>query len=201
MPKRFGAARNHYPPKSSANSNVIKSAVSRLARWHSDMSIAVNIAPTLLLDDEIQSVIEDVLELYGVAPQRLTLEVTEQIMVDKQEIVLAQLARLRKAGLRIALDDFGTGFSSLAYFRDLPVDEIKIDQSFVRNMLTSKKDLAIVKAIIDLAHNFSLKVVAEGVETIEIADKLAAMKCDVLQGYVFDKPLEVRTFEQQYGIK
>ena len=100
----------------------------------------------------------------------------------------------------LLLDDFGTGFSSLAYFRDLPVDEIKIDKGFVLRMLKSSKDLAIVKAVIDLAHNFNLRVVAEGVETLEIAERLAEMKCDVLQGYVFDKPLPVEAFEANYGI-
>ncbi len=114
--------------------------------------------------------------------------------------MLAQLARLRDMGVKISIDDFGTGFSSLAYFRDLPVDEIKIDQSFVRRMMESKKDHAIVKAVIDLAHNFSMKVVAEGVETIAIADRLAEMRCDILQGYVFDKPLPIEEFERDYRI-
>ncbi len=118
-------------------------------------------------------------------PARLNLEVTEKIMIDNQDIMLGQLARLRDIGVKISIDDFGTGFSSLAYFRDLPVDEIKIDQSFVRRMMESKKDHAIVKAVIDLAHNFSMKVVAEGVETIAIADRLAELRCDILQGYVF----------------
>jgi EAL domain-containing protein (putative c-di-GMP-specific phosphodiesterase class I) len=179
---------------------VIKSAVNRLSRWPDQLSIAVNICPSLLLEDEILSVVTDSLELYGVNPSRLNLEVTEKIMIGNQELMLAQLARLRDIGVTISIDDFGTGFSSLAYFRDLPVDEIKIDQSFVKNMLTSEKDYAIVKAVIDLAHNFSLKVVAEGVETIAIADHLAEMRCDILQGYVFDKPMPVEEFEQEYRI-
>jgi EAL domain-containing protein (putative c-di-GMP-specific phosphodiesterase class I) len=126
--------------------------------------------------------------------------VTENIMINNQDVMLSQLARLRDAGVRISIDDFGTGFSSLAYFRDLPVDEIKIDQSFVRRMLVSEKDYAIVKAVIDLANNFSLKVVAEGVESIEIADRLAEMRCDILQGYVFDRPLPVEQFEAEYRV-
>jgi EAL domain-containing protein (putative c-di-GMP-specific phosphodiesterase class I) len=179
---------------------VIKSAVSRLARWPEQLSIAVNICPVLLLDDDILSVVTDALEIYGVTPARLNLEVTEKIMIADQERMLAQLARLQAIGVKISIDDFGTGFSSLAYFRDLPVDEIKIDQSFVQHMLESEKDYAIVKAVIDLAHNFSLKVVAEGVETIAIADRLAEMRCDFLQGYVFDKPLPVEEFELQYRV-
>lgn len=179
---------------------VIKSAVNRLARWPDRLSIAVNICPSLLLEDDILAVVTDALELFGVKPHRLNLEVTEKIMIDNQDLMLAQLARLRDVGVKISIDDFGTGFSSLSYFRDLPVDEIKIDQSFVRHMLVSKKDYAIVKAVIDLAHNFSLKVVAEGVETMEIADRLAEMRCDILQGYVFDKPLPIEEFETHYRI-
>lgn len=179
---------------------VIKSAVNRLARWPRELSIAVNVCPSLLLDNDILSVVSDALDLFGVKPSRLNLEVTEKIMIDNQDLMLAQLARLQEIGVKISIDDFGTGFSSLSYFRDLPVDEIKIDQSFVRHMLVSKKDYAIVKAVIDLAHNFSLKVVAEGVETMEIADRLAEMRCDILQGYVFDKPIPVEEFENQYRI-
>ena len=179
---------------------TIKSAVSRLARWPGQLSIAVNICPALLLDDDILSVVSDAIEIFGIDPARLILEVTEKIMISDQERMLAQLARLREQGARIAIDDFGTGFSSLSYFRDLPVDEIKIDKSFVQHMLESQKDYAIVKAVIDLAHNFNLKVVAEGVQTQAIADKLAEMRCDILQGYVFDRPLPVREFEAQYRI-
>jgi len=135
-----------------------------------------------------------------VRPQRLTLEVLESIMVDNQEPMLRQLARLRKLGVKVSIDDFGTGFSSLSYFRDLPADEIKIDKSFVMPMLKSGKDHAIVKAVIDLAHNFSLRVVAEGVEDQKIAKRLAELNCDVLQGYVFDKPLPVADFEKRYVI-
>lgn len=179
---------------------TIKTAVSRLARWPEDLSIAVNVSPKLLLENEILSVVQDALDIYGVDARRLNLEVTESIMVDNQDTMLGQLARLREMGVRISIDDFGTGFSSLAYFRDLPVDEIKIDKSFVMHMLKSEKDLAIVKAVISLAHNFSLKVVAEGVEDQQIASALADLRCDVLQGYFFDKPLPVEQFTQNYRL-
>lgn len=177
---------------------AVKAAVSRLSRWPEELSIAVNIAPTLLLDDEILAVVGDALEIHGVSPQRLNLEVTESVMVDNQKIMFAQLTRLRKMGVRVSIDDFGTGFSSLAYFRDLPADEIKIDKGFVIPMLSSGKDHAIVKAVIDLAHNFSLKVVAEGVEDEKIAHRLTDLRCDVLQGYLFDRPLMVQEFEKRY---
>ncbi len=180
---------------------TVKSAASRLARWPDQLSIAVNVSPALLLDDDILSVVSDALDIYSINPGRLNLEVTEKIMISDQARMLSQLARLRDLGVRISIDDFGTGFSSLAYFRDLPVDEIKIDKSFVEHMMDSEKDHAIVKAVIDLAHNFNLKVVAEGVHSLKIADRLAEMRCDILQGYIFDKPLPVEDFELQYRVK
>lgn len=179
---------------------TIKSAIARLARWPGELGIAVNVAPTLLLDEKILAVVCDALDIYQIDPQRLTLEVTERIMVDNHQIMMKQLGRLRDAGVKISLDDFGTGFSSLSYFRDLPVDEIKIDMGFVIRMLESEKDHAIVKAVIDLAHNFSLRVVAEGVESREIAARLSDLGCDVLQGYFFDKALSAEAFQANYGI-
>lgn len=179
---------------------TIKSAVARLARWPDEMGIAVNVTPSLLLDDQILSVVKDSLDIHCIKPERLTLEVTERVMIDDQQVMLHQLGRLQALGVKISLDDFGTGFSSLSYFRDLPVDEIKIDKGFVLRMLESEKDHAIVKAVIDLAHNFSLRVVAEGVESLEIGQRLADLGCDVLQGYVFDRPLSVENFESDYGI-
>jgi EAL domain-containing protein (putative c-di-GMP-specific phosphodiesterase class I) len=146
-------------------------------------------------------VVSDALAIHCVEPSRLCLEVTESVMVENPAVVLNQLAKLQATGVRIALDDFGTGYCSLSYFRDLPVDEIKIDKSFVLNMVASEKDYAIVKAVIDLAHNFSMKVVAEGVETNEIASELAKLGCDVLQGYVFDRPLPSDEFSAQYGLQ
>jgi EAL domain-containing protein (putative c-di-GMP-specific phosphodiesterase class I)/GGDEF domain-containing protein len=177
---------------------VIKAAVARLARWPSNLSIAVNVPPTLLMDGEILSLVRDALDIYSVDAGRLTLEVTESIMVENQEIMLRQLARLRELGVRISIDDFGTGFSSLAYFRDLPADEIKIDKGFVMPMLKSGKDHAIVKAVVDLAHNFSLRVVAEGVENERTARRLTDLGCDVLQGFAFDEPLPIEIFEERY---
>jgi EAL domain-containing protein (putative c-di-GMP-specific phosphodiesterase class I) len=179
---------------------AVKSAVARLARWPKDLSIAVNVSPVLLLDNDLLSVVHDALDIYGVAAERLCLEVTERTMVEDKEITFRHLHQLREMGVKISIDDFGTGYSSLSHFRDLPVDEIKIDQCFVRTMLKSEKDLAIVKAVIDLAHNFSLRVVAEGVESRVVAEKLSEMRCDVLQGYFYDKPLPVKSFESHYKV-
>ena len=179
---------------------AIKSAVAQLARWPESLSIAVNITPDLLHDDEIITIVDDALTLYGVGASRLTLEVTERVMTNDPGKAYAILSQLQQMGVRISIDDFGTGFSSLAQFRDLPTDELKIDQSFVIPMFNSEKNLAIVKAIISLAHNFSLKVTAEGVETEAIATQLGELGCDILQGYLFDKPLPVGQFEKSYAL-
>ncbi len=110
-------------------------------------------------------------------------------MIKDPDLALSILSKLAVLGIKISIDDFGTGYSSLAYLRKLPAKELKIDKSFVLDMLESDSDAVIVKSIIDLGHNLSMKVVAEGVENRETAVKLKAMGCDILQGFHFAKPL------------
>ncbi|MDH3643258.1 MAG: bifunctional diguanylate cyclase/phosphodiesterase [Gammaproteobacteria bacterium] len=172
----------------------IKSAVAQCAGWPETLSVAVNIPPTLLHDPDLVPTVQDALAIFGVACERLTLEITEEAMIAHPEQALVALGSLRDAGVRVAIDDFGTGFSSLAYFRDLPVDELKIDRSFVSQMLKQPKDHGIVKAIIDLAHNFSMQVVAEGIEDEDTADALQALGCDTLQGFWIGKPIPADQF-------
>jgi EAL domain-containing protein (putative c-di-GMP-specific phosphodiesterase class I)/GGDEF domain-containing protein len=179
---------------------TLRSAASRLAQWPEQLSIAVNICPALLLDDDLSSEVKAALILFDVKPSRLHLEVTESIMVNHQALMLTQLAELHGIGVTISIDKFGAGVSSLAFLRDLPVDELKIDQRFVERIMVSSQDDAIVKTIIGLAHNLSLKAVAEGVESIAIADRLTQLRCDILQGSAFDKPLPVKEFELEYRI-
>jgi EAL domain-containing protein (putative c-di-GMP-specific phosphodiesterase class I) len=108
----------------------------------------------------------------------------------------AVLSEMKRSGIHISIDDFGTGYSSLSYLNRFPIDKLKIDQSFVRGMLTNQGDAAIVRAVITLAHSLKLKVVAEGVETKEQLAFLHLLKCDEVQGYLFSKPLPAQTFEQ-----
>tara|TARA_R110002049_G_scaffold70521_14_gene182140 strand:- start:1927 stop:3105 length:1179 start_codon:yes stop_codon:yes gene_type:complete len=178
---------------------AIKSAVSRLARWPEQLSIALDICPSLL-DDDMLSLIKDALTAFDVKASRLHLEIAEQPGVGDQLLMRSQLCGLHNLGVTISIDNFGTGASSLAHFRDLPINEVKIDRSFVERMLLSSKDYAIVKTIIDLAHSFSLKVVAEGVDSIEIADRLTEMHCDILQGSAFDNPLPAEEFAAEYRL-
>ena len=175
---------------------ALKSAIAQCRDWPEPLSVAVNIAPSLLNNDEIVRVTSDALAIFALAPHRLTLEVTETGFMEQPEVAFGVLGELRELGVRIAIDDFGTGYSSLSYFRDLPADELKIDRSFVANMARSRGDADIVKAIIDLAHNFSLKVVAEGVEDEQTARALCDLGCDCLQGYWFAKPMPAREYSK-----
>ncbi|MCV6623125.1 MAG: GGDEF domain-containing phosphodiesterase [Cellvibrionaceae bacterium] len=177
---------------------VMKSAVARLRNWPDNLGISVNVPPCLLLDDEIVTVLSDALAIYSVAPHRLTIEITENLMISDYEHLVLNLHSLHDIGVRISIDDFGTGYSSLAQFRNLPANELKIDKSFVLAMRESEKDMAIVKAVIDLARNFSMRVVAEGVEDQETASLLTDLGADQLQGFLFDKPLPLADFEKRY---
>jgi EAL domain-containing protein (putative c-di-GMP-specific phosphodiesterase class I) len=175
---------------------ALKSSVSQCAAWPEHISVAVNISPRVLLDTELVPHVQDALAIFGLAPERLTLEITEDAVIEEPDQALAMLNELRATGVKVSMDDFGIGYSSLAYFRDLPVDELKVDRSFVSNMLERPKDRKIVKAIIDLAHNFSMRVVAEGVEDNETADALQELGADLLQGYWFSKPVREAEFRK-----
>ncbi len=175
---------------------LLRIAVARAVHWDSSISVAVNVTPRLLEARHFVQSVADILDVYGFAPPRLTLEVTERGHLPPA--AFDNLHAARELGVVISIDDFGTGNCSLSYFRDLPADQIKVDLSFVKAMRTSKKDNAIVRGSIDLAHHCDMQVVAEGVEDEETADLLTEMGCDVLQGYWFDKPLPPEVFEEQY---
>jgi diguanylate cyclase (GGDEF)-like protein/PAS domain S-box-containing protein len=171
---------------------VLESALARCAEWSRtglDLSVAVNLAADSLQDPRLDETITAMLSRAGVKPGRLTLEVTESAMMVDPARAKEVLGRIHEAGVRVAIDDFGTGYSSLAYLKDLPVDEVKIDQKFVRGMRTNQKDACIVRSVVDLGHNFGLRVVAEGAEDQESSDLLASWGCDVAQGYFFSRPL------------
>jgi EAL domain-containing protein (putative c-di-GMP-specific phosphodiesterase class I) len=131
----------------------------------------------------------------GINPQRLKLELTEHSLIRNMDEMVDKMSALRHAGISFSLDDFGTGFSSLSYLKRLPLDQLKIDQSFVRDVLTDPNDAAIAKAIITLAESLELGVLAEGVETKEQRDFLVKSGCHAYQGYLFSKPLPLESFE------
>jgi EAL domain-containing protein (putative c-di-GMP-specific phosphodiesterase class I) len=148
--------------------------------------IAVNLSARHLRDPELPDRVADVLRLHGAAPSALALEITEHSIMSDPDRSIACLSRLRGMGITVAVDDFGTGYSSLGYLRDLPVDELKIDRLFVSGLSTS--DAAIVRSTIELAHNLGLTVVAEGVESTAVRDRLRKLNCDAAQGIFFAAP-------------
>jgi EAL domain-containing protein (putative c-di-GMP-specific phosphodiesterase class I) len=125
----------------------------------------------------------------GIPPQLLELEVTESVLLDGTAPVIELMETLKKMGIRVALDDFGTGYSSLSYLRDLPVHKVKLDRSFIEKTATDHRFAAIVQGVITMAHHMDMIVVAEGVETREQQDDLARRHCDILQGYLFARPM------------
>lgn len=163
--------------------------VSLQQRSGKPLSIAVNISSVQCKSDQCQKVLGSVLEDTGLDPTCLKLEITERVMMQNTEQVVAMLSDLRSMGVRLAVDDFGTGYSSLSYLKQFPVDLLKIDRTFVHGLPTDRDDVALVEAIIVMGHSLNLAVVAEGVEQSEQLTFLASLGCDMVQGFYFSKPL------------
>jgi diguanylate cyclase (GGDEF)-like protein len=171
---------------------VIHAALSQCGDWNHDnldLRMSVNLSTWNLQASELPDQISGLLASCGVPSSQLQLEITESAIMANPERTMENVTRMRNMGLSFSIDDFGTGYSSLAYLQKLPVDEIKIDKSFIMNMTTHKEDMVIVRSIIDLGHNLGLKVVAEGVEDQSIKDVLLKLGCDGVQGYYFSRPL------------
>ncbi|HSD60151.1 MAG TPA: bifunctional diguanylate cyclase/phosphodiesterase [Burkholderiales bacterium] len=161
-----------------------------------DVSVSVNMSVQNLGEPELPRLIARALRLWDVPPSKLILELTETAMMDENPGSLEAMLQLKELGLKLAMDDFGTGYSSMARLRDLPLDELKIDMRFVRDMLASPRDEKLVHSMIDLAHCLGMYVVAEGVETREIANRLRDMGCDVIQGYYLAKPMPMDQYRE-----
>jgi EAL domain-containing protein (putative c-di-GMP-specific phosphodiesterase class I)/GGDEF domain-containing protein len=176
---------------------VIDRALSQLAELREmgfELSVAVNISAINLKEKHFPSVVLAGLEKYNIPPALLSLEVTETAMMDDPTRALSALQELNGLGVRLSIDDFGTGYSSLSYIKQLPVQEIKIDRSFVMEMDSHDNDIIIVKTTINMCHDLGYDVVAEGVETIQTCDRLSQMGCDYLQGYHLSRPLAFDDF-------
>ncbi|MGI9491356.1 MAG: putative bifunctional diguanylate cyclase/phosphodiesterase [Geminicoccaceae bacterium] len=154
-----------------------------------DLSLALNLSPRSLHSKEILSFMEELLVSSKISPAQLTLELTETAVMLDPEGALVSLRKLHDLGLRLSIDDFGTGYSSLSLLRQLPLSEIKIDKSFIENMIASPQDQVIVASTISLAHNLGLEVVAEGVETKAQMAALEGLECDVIQGFLIAEPI------------
>ncbi len=158
------------------------------------LRVSVNLSTRDLLDLELSARLGRILEAHGVPATAFCLEITESAIMDDPQRAEAMLNRLSEQGFKLSIDDFGTGYSSLAYLKRLPVDELKIDKSFVMGMETDADDAIIVRSTIDLAHNLGLSVVAEGVETAAILERLRALGCDEVQGYHISRPMPAPAF-------
>lgn len=170
---------------------VIKEACHQAAHWPEHIRVAVNISPVQFRTKGLHAVLIQALSQSGLAPERLELEITESLLIDNVEDTLKSLHSLREMGVRVALDDFGTGYSSLSYLRSFPFDKIKIDQSFIVDILSDKGSAAIVQAITGLAAALGMETIAEGVERNEQAEMLRRNGCDNIQGYLLSKPVPI----------
>lgn len=180
---------------------VLDRACIQLAHWAAQpetdrIAIAVNVSPRQFHQPDFVDQVMAAIDMSGANPKLLKLELTESILVSSMEDVIAKMSELKRFGVGFSLDDFGTGYSSLAYLKRLPLDQLKIDQSFVRDILTNPNDASIAKTIIALADSLGLQVIAEGVETEEQRRFLAALGCSSYQGYLFSRPVPATAFEE-----
>lgn len=173
---------------------ALQTACQQLAQWalmpgFEHLTVAVNVSARQFYQSDFVENVLRVLEETGANPLRLKLELTESLLLQDVEGIIAKMTQLKQRGVGFSLDDFGTGYSSLAYLKRLPLDQLKIDQSFVRDLLTDPNDNAIARTIVALAESMGLSVIAEGVETQEQCDCLAGHGCYAYQGYLFGKPV------------
>jgi EAL domain-containing protein (putative c-di-GMP-specific phosphodiesterase class I) len=178
---------------------LLERAMSQVRAWQESgapVHVAVNISAKSLLDQALPSKIQTLLDRWEVDPRFLKIEITESSIMADPAHALAVMSMIQSMGVRLSIDDFGTGYSSLTHLRQLPVDEIKIDKSFVSGMTKNDADAAIVRTVIDLAHNLGKQVCAEGVEDEATMTMLKEMKCDLAQGYFISKPMSAPDLTQ-----
>jgi polar amino acid transport system substrate-binding protein len=179
---------------------VLKTACKQIKEWenkgHKKISIAVNLSTKQLLQQELVSIIKEILDEANLEPSRLEIEITETIAMKNIDTAMYILKDLKKMGIKISLDDFGTGYSSLNYLKILAIDYLKIDKSFITDIQESESQGEIAKAVITLAHGVNLEVIAEGVETVEQLEFLRKFNCDKFQGYWYSPPVPAKEFEK-----
>ncbi len=180
---------------------MLEQSVKQLKKWHKindELSVAVNISVYSFREKNFVLQIKNILNEHDYPCNKLTLEITEGAMMEDPLHAVEVLTELQSMDVNLAVDDFGTGYSSMAYLKKLPVNELKIDKSFVIELDKDESNEAIVRSTIELAHNLNLRVVAEGVETEVVLDKLKAFNCDVAQGYFMSRPVSVEEIEKDY---
>lgn len=180
---------------------VMNAAVRQCGQWLQrglEVNVSLNISARDLLNPELPALFSDMLARHGCPARLITLEITESAVLDDPLRALNNLQMLRETGCALSIDDYGTGYSSLSYLRQMPVSEMKIDRSFVMNLLDNPNDEIIVRSTIELAHNMGLKVTAEGVETEEVLQRLRELGCDLAQGYLISKPIPADALEKWF---
>jgi EAL domain-containing protein (putative c-di-GMP-specific phosphodiesterase class I) len=188
---------------------VLEAALCQHAQWRSmglDIPISVNCSARNLLEEDLPGTVQAKLAAHGISPDRLVLEITETAIIEDPRAALDVLTMLADLGVMISIDDFGTGYSSLEYLIKLPATELKIDRSFVLGIGKDESNAVVVRSTIDLAHNLGMKAVAEGVDSMEVWEKLRTLGCDMSQGYLFSKPVSAADFirwldESPWGVK
>jgi EAL domain-containing protein (putative c-di-GMP-specific phosphodiesterase class I) len=179
---------------------VLNTACAKLKSWQQnpktrELTLSVNVSAKQFNQADFVEKVSTIITQHGIDPAFLRLEITESMLLDDIEVMISKMIALRKIGIGLELDDFGTGYSSLQYLKKLPLNQLKIDQSFVRDIAHDESDKVIVRTIINTAHNLNLNVIAEGVETEEQLTFLKSEGCNHYQGYYFGKPVPISEFE------
>jgi len=182
---------------------ILRRACADAATWPPHLKLAVNLSPNQFTQCDLLGILKSTLEETGLDPARLELEITETVLIEKNEENLAVLHALKKLGVSVVLDDFGIGYSSMRYLQDFPFDKIKIDKSFIASMVSHADSAAIVCAIAGLGRSLDVETTAEGVETAEQLVLLRNAGCQLAQGYLFSRPVPARdlTFEAPEALR
>jgi len=178
---------------------VLEMACDQLKKWEADsrtmgLALAVNVSGRQFRQADFVQLVQEVIEKSGINPALLKLEMTESTVLENVEDTIQKMHELKKLGVRFSMDDFGTGYSSLSYLTRLPLDQLKIDQSFVQNIFKKSTDAAIIKTIIGMSASLGFEVIAEGVETVAQRDFLLHAGCQIYQGYLFGRPVPVEEY-------
>ena len=179
---------------------VLRTACAQAKAWQDaglpKIKLSVNLSARQFIEKDLIASIRQALADTGLAPEYLEIELTESLIMHNAELFISTLRQLKDIGIELAIDDFGTGYSSLSYLKRFPIDRLKIDQSFVRDINTDSDSASISQAVIMLGHSLDLKVIAEGVESVGQLDFLHDNRCDEIQGYYFSKPLTKEELEK-----
>jgi EAL domain-containing protein (putative c-di-GMP-specific phosphodiesterase class I) len=203
-PDRFLGLAEHTGLIDALTMEVLDQALTQQATWRRDgldLDVAVNISVTNLRDEGLPGKIEEALRRRGVAPARLTIEITETSLMADPSLAIKILGQLQQLGARVSVDDYGTGFASLAYLRSLPINELKLDRSFLAGIPGDGKALSIVRSTIELAHTLGLRIVTEGVETHDVLDLITSLGSDAAQGYFISRPAPAAELVHRLGCR